>query len=619
MPAGGKFVLLEHADRSSGSLPALLWNGYDGTFSIPRYIEEHAERLRGRYLAFVHDLGERTVEKRLVDHFKIRTGFSLWWMNRVAEKSPFKSARIYDCLRLLALEEILVKLKPAALTVRIADADIAEAILQLCAALSIACDWVKLPQRRSGWSFRRLYNTLPHVVQGLLSFRHPVKRWRFRRLQPLKWAGGDRAVFFCSYFFNIDQAAADRGVFYSRQWEALPGWLASHGGRVNFLHHYLPDAGMRGVPASLKWVERFNRDGSQGTHAFLESYLSLHLLLRVIGRWVSLWFVAARLRHVERHFTPAGSLASLWPLLRDDWANSLFGTAAVSNCLWTELFDAALADLPRQSKGLYLYEGQGWETAFIHAWRRHGHGELLAVPHSSMPFWYMNIYEDPRCTALTRTCEKPLPDRFAVNGRMARNELAKAGVPRERLVDVEALRFQYLLGIDPRKASAGRAEGPARLLVLGDILRAQTLKMLRCVETMTGGGENVAVTVKLHPAGLIDPREVPGLRCEFTDRPLLEIVTGFDFALSANSTSAGLDALLAGVPVAVFLDDENANHSPLRGVDGVRFVSSASELAEAVAAARRHFVAPRAEEFFWLDEALPRWQRVLSTHQGQDV
>lgn len=614
---------MENTDGWSGAGVAVLWNGYSderAVLSLPRHVEKHAERLRSRYLAFVHDLGERKVGKRLVDHFRIETGFSLWWMNRVPEKSPFKSKRIYDCLRLLALEEILTEVKPSTLTVRIADAAVATAVGQLCDALGITYESVQLPKPEFPWSARRLYDALPHVAQGLLSFRHALKRWRFRRLRPVVWAGGDRAVFFCSYFFNIDQAAADRGVFYSRQWEALPGWVAAQGGRVNFLHHYLPDAGMRDVPTSLRWLARFNRDAtSQGTHAFLESFLSLRVLLRVARRWLSLWLVAAKLRGVERHFTPNGSAASLWPLLRDDWANSLFGTAAVSNCFWVELFDAALADLPHQPRGLYLYEGQGWETAFLHAWRRHGHGEIVAVPHSSMPFWYMNIYDDPRCTAVGTTCDKPLPDRFAVNGRMARNGLTNAGMPQERLIDVEALRFQYLLDVPRRDEKARRPEGRTRLLVLGDVLQDQTLKMLRCVEAMVHGGHDVAVTVKLHPACPIDPQEVRDLDCEFTDRPLLEIVSGFDFALSANSTSAGLDALLAGVPVAVFLDGQHVNHSPLRGVRGVRFVSSARELAHAIAGACGHFVAPRADEFFWLDEGLSRWRHALSVPQGANV
>ena len=136
---------------------------------MPRYLERHAERIRARYLAFVHELGETPVGgRRLVDHFTIETGFSLWWMNRIPEKSPFKSPRIYDCLRLLALEEILVARKVSSLTLHSADRDLMEAVGQLCSGLSVT--YVRAPRSdpRQPWSVRGLYAALPQVVQGLL-------------------------------------------------------------------------------------------------------------------------------------------------------------------------------------------------------------------------------------------------------------------------------------------------------------------------------------------------------------------------------------------------------------------------------------------------------------------
>ena len=86
----------------------LLWQGYSSNnkfLSIPGYIEEHANDLRAKYLAFIHDLGETDLKgKKIVEHLDIGDDFSLWWMTTLAEKSPFKSPKIYDCLRLIALE-----------------------------------------------------------------------------------------------------------------------------------------------------------------------------------------------------------------------------------------------------------------------------------------------------------------------------------------------------------------------------------------------------------------------------------------------------------------------------------------------------------------------------------
>ena len=104
-------------DSKNQSKEVLCWKSYEkgeNSISIPAYLEEHADSLRRKYLSFIHDLGETTINgKSIVEHMNIDGDFSLWWMSHIAEKSPFKSPRIYDCLRLLALEEILKERKPS--------------------------------------------------------------------------------------------------------------------------------------------------------------------------------------------------------------------------------------------------------------------------------------------------------------------------------------------------------------------------------------------------------------------------------------------------------------------------------------------------------------------------
>ena len=52
-----------------------------------------------------------------------------------------------------------------------------------------------------------------------------------------------------------------------------------------------------------------------------------------------------------------------------------------------------MASLPRQRLGLYLCENQGWERIFIRAWRKHGHGKLIGVAHSTIGYWDMRYFD----------------------------------------------------------------------------------------------------------------------------------------------------------------------------------------------------------------------------------
>jgi surface carbohydrate biosynthesis protein (TIGR04326 family) len=610
------------AHDEHGEDAVLIWNSYAAESpaeSVPAYLERHGDRLRARYLAFIHDLGESVVAgRKLVDHFRQSDGFSFWWMNRVAEKSPFKSTRVFDCLRLLALEEMLAARAAKQVTLHSADRELAAALGRLCANTGVSFEW-RRSERHPGdqaVSVRSAYDALPHWLQGLLSFRHLALRWSFRSLRAVERARGPRALFFASYLFNLDDAAAASGEFHSRQWEALPAWLRDRGVRTNWLHQFLPDGG-RDISSSVAMLRTFNKDAArQGTHAVLETYLSASTVWAIVRAW--LWHVGLgwRLRGVSECFTPRDSKAWLWPLLADDWRISLGGTAAVTNCACRVLFDAAVSDLPPQPMGLYLLEGQGWETAFVHAWRKHGHGEVVGVPHSSMPFWYLSIYDDRRHYGEGN--QKPLPDRWALNGKHAASELIAAGLPPERVAGVEALRFQHLTATTKRtERAAERAGRPTRLLLLGDFTRAQTLRMIRCLQdALPAVTHSLQIAIKRHPVCPLDASDVGAMPCEFIEHPLGDVLGRFDIAFASNTTSAGLDALLAGLPVIAFLDDAGFNQSPLRGVAHARFVSTPAGLSSAINTLRGERVDTPVEDFFWIDPNLPRWSSLVSRVLG---
>lgn len=87
------FILWDcSADPSEYSGLVYSWNGYAETafvHSLFRYVESHDERLRRKYLAWIHNLGESRIDgKRLIDHLTLQDGLSYWWLTLFAEKIP---------------------------------------------------------------------------------------------------------------------------------------------------------------------------------------------------------------------------------------------------------------------------------------------------------------------------------------------------------------------------------------------------------------------------------------------------------------------------------------------------------------------------------------------------
>ena len=614
-PAGGGAVLCWRSYAHGGSVS-----------SVPQYLEAHADRIRSKYLAFIHDLGQSLVAgRRVIDHLNFGDGFSFWWMTTIAEKSPLKSPRIYDCLRMFALEEMLAETHPSHLTLVSSDRPLAQAMQATCRNLNIGFQWEHRGARQK-WSLRSVYVALPYALKAVLSLRHVMMRWPLRKSKGPRWFADRAAIFICSYFIHLDPTLCARGQFHSRQWESLPRLLHDSGRRTNWLQLFLFSVAVPDVGTGLSWVRRFNADAaSQGCHAFVDGYITVGLLLRALTSWLKLCAASLRLRDIPSAFRPQGSAVWLWPLLRDDGRRSLTGQTGIGNCLAVEQFDAALDGTPHQEIGLYLCENQAWEKALLRAWRKHGHGRIIGVQHATAPFWHLYYFDDPRALTARGECALPLPDQLAVNGAVAWTAFIQAGYPEGRLVQVEALRYLNLAGLAKRsgrdRARHDEAISPAaapvalKVLVLGDLIPTSMHHLLgMLVDAMTLLPRQCQVTFKPHPGYAVDLTKYRSLAAGETAEPLAQILPDYDVALSANSTSAAVDAYVAGLPVIICVDGDGLNLSPLRGQAGACFVSSPQDLAAALQAIGSVGAAPDRDrkKFFCLDPEMPRWRLLLA-------
>jgi surface carbohydrate biosynthesis protein (TIGR04326 family) len=217
----------------------------------------------------------------------------------------------------------------------------------------------------------------------------------------------------------------------------------------------------------------------------------------------------------------------------------------------------------------------------------------------------------------------PLPDRLALNGMASMRAFVGAGYPPERLVEVEALRYLGLCGMnkDRSRNDDGHAvpERPAAeqaqvcVVILGDLMPASTHHLLRLVEEAAQLlPQEFKWTFKPHPGLTVNLEDYPGIAAGETNEALGAMLSRYEVAIAANNTSASVDAYLAGLHVIIALDGKGLNLSPFCGLQAARFVTTGKELAEALESVR-HKLAPvhDREDFFFMDPGLPRWKRLL--------
>jgi len=618
----------QHVSLSECFDQAVLWRSYPGSdfpdaLSIPKLVEENADSLRSRYLAWVYELGESIIDgKRLIDHFQLRPGFSYWWMTLIAEKCNFaKSPLITDAIRLFAFDD-WAREAPKITTVTLVSANkpLHESFKYWCKLNEIEFESKFIQPVLEPKSLIRLtFDRLPYVVQaGISLLKYLIERWPLRGVGLNNWKQTPGHTTFISYFFNLLPQAAQAGQFESQYWTRLPQLLGAAEENTSWLHIFVKNPVVPDAKSAAKLLQRFNNSHeSKQAHVVLDSFLSTMTVISAVrdfGKVRRLGRLKVERVLQSKAHTASSIMSILWPLFREDWDRSFFGAAAMQNLLVLNLFERAMSNLPKQHSGIYLQENQGWEFAMIHAWRAAGHEKLIGFPHSTVRFWDLRYFFDPRTYERTLSA-LPRPEHVAVSGDFTKNAYLDGGYPSKELVEVEALRYLHLGDSDKQSRPLRTvSKKKIQVLILGDYLASNTSRQMEILCGLSNDLACLALTVKPHPACPINPADYPELRFVLSNEPISELSTQFDVAYTSSVTSAAVDAYCAGLKVISVLDPTTLNLSPLRGVEGVEFVSSSEQLLDVLERIILDIDASELRKpvpYFNVDSSLPAWISLL--------
>lgn len=604
--------------KSKSKDTVVLWRSYGesdfpAAVSIPLFIEENSDVLRSRYLDWIYSLGECKINDRsIVEHFEIRDNFSYWWMTLLVEKCNFaKSPQITDVIRLFALDVWISQNDISKIKLVSSNRNLAECLEIWANARGIAITWQGGADLANPLSLvKRIYHLLPSTLQGLMwLIKYLIEHWSLRGVGVNEWRMSNGVITFISYSDNMDIEKTSRGAFGSRYWTTLPEMLADKGVKTNWLHIYIKDGSLPTSKQAANLIRGFNEnDVGLQAHVTLSSFLSLSVVVRTLSDW---FILQKRCIGLESKLSNLPMVRYLWPFFSKDWRNSITGRTAVSNLLMHNLFEAALEQLPTQKKGVYLQENQGWEFGLIQAWKSNMHKGLIGFPHSTVRFWDLRYFFHPKSYVKTDSCQIPLPNRIACNGAIALEAYKNGMYPSNELIEVESLRYLYLTDFIAGNKLLVQKSGK-RLLVVGDYLAINTHKQLCLLESAIPLlHEGTTVTIKPHPNCPIDPSQYPCLKMNIETKPLGELMEHYDIVYASSTTSAAVDAFCAGLPVIVLLDGSDLNMSPLRGCNGVVFISNPEELAKLVNDDIDDAEEMQRKEYFFLDLELPRWRQLL--------
>jgi len=467
----------------------MLWKRFDceaypDAISLPKVIEDNAVELKKQYLKFVYDIGIKKLNgQSVIDHMLLRKDFNYWWLTLIVEKCNYgKSTWINDGIRLLAFEKIIKKGSIHKIRLATSNDLLIKSFRLLCLKNEIEIELQYIPNVESSKSkFRRFYALWPLSLQGIASFCfYIVRRWSLRGIGLKEWKSTAGEITFISYFFNLVSKSAEKGQYESRYWGHLPDSLLKEKVSTNWLHIYVKDSVCPSVKHADKLIQKFNETGQEKqTHTALDTFLGWKVIWYTLLDWRLLFKVGRKIRGLGD--IENDDSGYLWPFMKLDLNESLYGRTALINLLYFNLFEEALQLLPKQKKGVYLQENQGWESALIQAWKSAGNGDLIGVPHSTIRFWDLRYFFDTRSYNDNISNQLPRPDMVAMNGIAARESYIKGDYPQNELVDVEALRYLYLNTKNENNNGFLNNETTV-VLVLGDYLVENTHYQMSILE-----------------------------------------------------------------------------------------------------------------------------------------
>ena len=576
----------------------ILWDDYSSqknVFSLPEYVELHADRLRLHFAGFVDQVAQTPLTGGAVsDLLLIREDFSYWWMTLFASTRWDPTSNITHAVKLLAFAEICEQVSPTEVFVHLPNKQIYAVIQTYCTSKKLATAEVPTSQNQSALRLPR-FRAIASI--GKFALTH-------RRVKTLSSAD-QASTLIVDHFVRFNESAIDDGRYESQYWKSLDNVLSSIDHGTSWIHHYVP--GFRSIRATEQLLIKLNAK-SVNKHAQFETRLAPSCVLPILRELKCLRQVARASNNHPSFFVDTRSGLDFTALFAEQWIESLCGSTAARHLIILHQQEAALKLLPPQKNGLFLCENQPWESAFTYAWHKYGHGKLVAVVHAPIRFWdfrYFTLARSLRSNQQTAT-SKPTPTIVAVNSEISRTFMEIAQASANQICEVESLMFNHLFAATPAESSQKNV-----LLIVGDFfphLNERLITLVKNAEHIRS--TNLEIVFKPHPmnTNLPDFSGLPNVHISTTD--LGDLLPRTHTAISCNSSTAALECFLYGVKTISYVDPEELNSSPLRGVSGAVFVTSSEQLDVALKDSRTDNKENRS--LLILDRATPRWKELLS-------
>ncbi len=589
----------------------VLWNSYSdqpNITSIPRIVDENEHVLKEKFLSLLYEISGLTNNKiSLFDSLKSKNLMNFWWITNLSEKCNFsKSPDMDNIVKMLAFEIYFEQHSCETLELHSDNKYLVLAFKGWCKDRQIVFKHIskkKLP---------RLKLHAPHQLRAIVWLsRYLFQRKALFGINLTEWRNSTRKISFFSYLCNLDQNHFISGIHKSSFWGNLTKNLTDLNIQTNWLHIYVENELIPDPALAAKTIQDFSNNNPNELHVTLDTFTNFKLVVTIIRDWIGFQAIGIKYFSIFKNANP------YYKLLIQDWKKTFFGVDGIKSLLMHHQFIESQRIIPKQNLGLYLQEYQTWESSLLFSWKKYLHKNIIGLPHSTVRFWDLRYFNDPRCFNSDPENNMPTPDKILLNGPLQKKIYDKGLLPGVDLIEAEALRFMHLNNqlIKPKKKTFN--DDALKILLLGDYLPENTIELVNMIkECSMELSTNLEIIFKSHPVSSIPDNLFEDLSISFSTDSVDELLPLCDVAIASNVTTAALDAHLKRIPVICIYNPCKLNLSPLKEINSNLFASSSSELKEKIISVQENvnFQFTRPDEAFNLDPSLSMWLNLIKKY-----
>lgn len=574
--------------------------------SINTIIDQNSEKIRKEYLEWVNNLRlQRIAGRELQDFFSNHKDFNYWWMSLLQEKCNLtKSPHIYKHIQILALNLFLRNKKNYNLHL-FSNNQLTANLLKKNFKFSTICT------KSKQFSLKHYFCNNFKIIYALKLLSKSMIYFYFAILCKVRFHNNINIKSYANSLLFIGhrtKTLVDLHHVIKTFWGELPNVLYSNKMHVNWLWINMPTFSKKKSVAQNNPTPTFNNNVS---HYGIEEFIDFGVLLKTMYEYLRL--VKSGLSFLFFHENRIMVKENYWVLYADDFYKSIFGYPALQNCLYKNLLQRVLPSFTSCKGAIYLFEGMGWESAFLSIWRGQLFKKSIGFAHSFVRFWDLRYFVTSK--KINQLGKHIYPDFIAVNNIPSFKNMKYLFSAKYSIIKkVESLRFSYLKNIRIlRYKTVKKITGKKKkiLLILGDYRSSITNEMLNLVDSIQLKiRQNYRIYIRAHPFATYEPCAEPRKGCYIrSNKSLAELLKSTDVVFSSVSTSAYAEVMSCGIPLALYSSMASQNLAPIQH-NHLPTIYNERQLQKFLE--RRHKIKSTRQKIFYEGKNLTKWLKLIN-------